>query len=108
MIHVENIEQYNELISAGKVLVKYGAEWCGPCKMMEPVLEEYHELYNQTYPGITVLSVDVDQIDNEDTKTVRSLPTFNFYNEGEQVSDLTFSGADKNKLQKSIKHLLSL
>ena len=55
MIHIDNNEQYNELVSSGLVVVKFGSDWCGPCKRIEPLLSEYHLLYNQTYPGITIL-----------------------------------------------------
>ena len=45
LIHLENENKYDELISKGKVLVDFYATWCGPCQMMGPIIEQLAEEY---------------------------------------------------------------
>ena len=49
--------QFDEVISKGVVVIDFFANWCGPCKMLAPVLEEVA----QELPTVTFAKVDVDQ-----------------------------------------------
>ena len=50
--------KFNEVINSGKtVLVDFSAEWCGPCKMMSPILKELAAI---TSDDVKILKVDVD------------------------------------------------
>jgi thioredoxin 1 len=68
------------------VLVDFGAEWCGPCRMMEPTI---HALANEYAGRVKVMTMDSDT--NQQTVTrfnVRSLPTFILFKGGKPVDQV--------------------
>ncbi len=57
----KEIRSYQEFVSEkaeGEVLVDFYATWCGPCKMIAPIVDQIAK----EYPEIKVLSVDVDEV----------------------------------------------
>ena len=76
------------------VLVDFWADWCGPCKMIAPALEEISEEMS----GIEVVKVNIDE--NPDLAAqfgVRSIPTLMLFKDGEQAS-VQVGAAPKSKL----------
>ena len=75
---------FKELINGDvPVLVDFSAEWCGPCKMMKPVLEQ---LKSKMAEKIRILKVDVDN--NRDLAykySIRSVPTLMLFKNGKTM-----------------------
>ena len=70
--------------SAVPVLVDYWAEWCGPCKMIGPLIEEMAEEYSNR---LKVGKLDVDENQSSASKqNVMSIPTLLIFKEGEVVA----------------------
>ncbi|KAK2514927.1 thioredoxin [Columba guinea] len=93
----------SELQSAGDklIVVDFSATWCGPCKMIKPF---FHALCEK-YDGVVFIEIDVD--DAQDVAShcdVKCMPTFQFYKNGNKVQE--FSGANKEKLEETIKSLI--
>jgi thioredoxin 1 len=79
-IELEN-NNLNELINSGLVLVDFYATWCGPCRMLSPVLDE---VVNQT--NIKLIKVDVDKNELEAKKYgIMSIPTIILFKDGNIV-----------------------
>ncbi|MFT5063917.1 MAG: thioredoxin 1 [Gammaproteobacteria bacterium] len=69
------------------VLVDFWAEWCGPCKMIAPILEEISGEYGDK---LKIVKIDCDA--NPDTPAnmgVRGIPTLTLFNAGDKVAQQT-------------------
>ena len=98
----KNFEE-NVLKSDKPVLVDFWAEWCGPCRMVGPVVEELATEYD----GKAVVGkVDVDYNPEVATKFgIRNIPTILFFKDGEVV-DKQVGAAPKTTLASKIDNLL--
>ncbi len=77
-------ESFSDIIKGEKpVLVDFHAEWCGPCKMMKPILEELRTLMGD---NIRILKIDVDKNPAiSSSLNVSGVPTLILYNKGQIV-----------------------
>ncbi len=82
IVHVTDDSFDNEVLQAGEpVLVDYWAEWCGPCKMIAPVLEEIAGKYTGR---VKIAKLNID--DNPNTPPrygIRGIPTLMLFKNGE-------------------------
>lgn len=78
-----NSNDFNEKIANGLTLVDFYADWCGPCKMLAPVLEQV----DQELEGVNIVKVDVEESkDLAKQFNVYSIPTLIIFKDGEQVA----------------------
>jgi len=77
----EKGDNFEELIKDGVVLVDFYAEWCGPCKMMGPVLE--------SLDNVNVVKVNVDEFEDlSENYRIMSIPTLIFFKDGKNVKEV--------------------
>lgn len=81
IVHVTDDNFDNQVLkSHGPVLVDYWAEWCGPCKMIAPVLEEVASEYQGR---LTVAKLNIDDNPNTPPKYgIRGIPTLMLFKNG--------------------------
>ena len=95
IIHLEK-ENFDDLINDKKVLVDFYATWCGPCKMLSPILEKVES-------NIKVIKVDTDKFDDLAVKYgIMSIPTLILFEKGKEVKR-NVGFIDKNRLEEFIK-----
>ena len=83
MVKQINTDEFKEVIKEGKTVVDLFATWCGPCKMLSPILDEISEEITTT----KFYKIDVD--DNQDVAreyNVMSIPTILIFENGNLIN----------------------
>ena len=83
------------LNSEGKVIVDFYADWCGPCKMMAPIMEKVSE---ELLGKAKVVKMNIDEnMDIAEKYEIMSIPTIMFFEKGQPIK--TFVGlTDKQEI----------
>lgn len=104
MIQEISDSNINDLLSSGQpVMVDFWAPWCGPCKMMLPIVEE---LANEYENKVIIGKLNVDENDETCAKFgIMNIPTMLFFKNGEMV-DRQVGATRKADLQAKLDALL--
>ena len=91
--HINNRDEFNDAIKEGTVLVDFFATWCGPCKMLSPVLEEVSK-----ETDVLIVKVDVDEAGPLSAQYgIKAVPTLMLFKNGQRV-DVRMGYQNKNQL----------
>lgn len=97
ILHVTDSSFEDEVLkSEGAVIVDFWAEWCGPCKMIAPILDDLAEQYKGK---LTVAKLNIDE--NQGTPStygVRGIPTLILFKDGSPVATKV-GAASKSQLE---------
>lgn len=78
---ITSVEEFDAVVQSGTVLVDFFATWCGPCKMLTPVLEELSE---EMADKVSIVKVDVDELGDIAARyRIMSIPTLYVFKDGE-------------------------
>ena len=103
ILKIKNLEEFDELVTKNeKVVLKAGADWCGPCKVLENTLKN---LDKNEITDTVIAEFDVDEAEDIVNKLgIRNIPVLFFYKGGEE-NDKVIGNVTANNIYAKIKKL---
>lgn len=100
ILHLDDSNFKSEVVdSKSPVLVDFWAEWCGPCKMVAPVIEEISQEYKDR---VKVAKLNVEEAQNTATNFgIMSIPTLMLFKNGKVVKQIV-GAVSKTELKSAI------
>lgn len=97
-------KEFNDILSQNSVVIcKLGAEWCGPCRAMEPIIENVSE---KMQGKAKVMDIDVEESPDISTAyRVRNIPTILYFKDGE-LKDKSVGSISEDDLINRINNLI--
>ena len=84
--HVETLQEFDTLIKKDAIVVDFLATWCGPCRMLAPIIEEIDK---EGLVKCDFAKVDVDELGEAAARFgINSIPTLIIFKNGEPVQTL--------------------
>lgn len=80
-------------------IIKFSAIWCRPCKTVSPVYQSLSE----EFKDIKFYEIDVDESEDLSSYSIKSLPTFICFKDGQEIKRMT--GSDPKKLREFVSSL---
>lgn len=101
--YIEYTENHNEELNTGAVVIDFYAPWCGPCRMMSPIVDKLAEEFEGK---AKVFKVNTDEFSDLSVKYgVRSIPCFIFLKNGE-VKETQVGASSQQIISAKINNLL--
>ncbi len=82
LIHLGNENDFKKIIAEGRVLIDFYADWCGPCQMLAPILEQL----SNADKDLTIVKVNVDDFPSIAKEYhISSIPSLIYYKDGQII-----------------------
>ena len=107
MIEISDAKHLQEILQSDEriLILDFYADWCGPCKMLTPMLVEYDNVMTNF---VNVLKINVDECnDLLELFGITAMPTIIFYQQGRYFDDLKLVGADIGAIKANINLVLT-
>ena len=84
IVHIKSYDEFKSYISSSTCFVDFYTSWCGPCKMLSPVIEELDE--QGKFGDIKILKIDAEECpDLSRIYRIQAVPTLMLFKNGEPV-----------------------